>query len=583
MLSKSESSKKLKRGVAACALIVATGLAGCSSRIDRFEVSEYENQSLPPAAQVKAQELTSAPTQVASLPPVSEPSEPITTSSLQPIASAPQSSAWQPDFSSSYAAAEGSQRGSFPSASLQRSASQRVPASLAKAPDKNLGWQAKGGSIVVLQRGETLDSLARKHNVPAAAIMHANRVTSPSAFKAGDSVIIPVREQTLQAFNSPQVATNPSNVSSSGIVPSSETASLAVATDTDLIQAERQEFGAQLAQLRLPPGNVGQPSSAGQQTYQPQYQQPAPVYRQPVQQQPLQPTYQPQRGQQAANPPVFQNQQPVYQERTVKITALPKSKPGTMQVAQTVTQPVSLAGISAVPEPKRVGSVAAPTQPVQVARAPQPETVQRQTQPTVTAQPAVASSRVNSSGVRQVSTSTVSQPVQRVSAPATQMEVAPAVQRVEPVQQAQPQQAEEVKTASLNPQEGTEPKRFFRWPVSGRIISDFGPKPGGAHNDGINLAVPEGTEIKATEDGTIVYSGNELKGFGNLVLIRHSNGWVSAYAHNSELLVRRGDSVRRGQVIAKAGATGSVSQPQLHFELRKDNKPVDPLQHLPNS
>ncbi|ADZ70626.1 M23 family metallopeptidase [Polymorphum gilvum] len=122
---------------------------------------------------------------------------------------------------------------------------------------------------------------------------------------------------------------------------------------------------------------------------------------------------------------------------------------------------------------------------------------------------------------------------------------------------------------------------MFRWPVRGRIISDFGTKPGGTRNDGINLAVPEGTPVKAAGDGSVIYAGNELKGYGNLVLIRHSDGWVSAYAHNSELSVKRGDTVQRGQVVAKAGATGSVSQPQVHFELRQGNKPVDPLKYLP--
>ncbi|MCK7611502.1 peptidoglycan DD-metalloendopeptidase family protein [Roseibium sediminicola] len=121
----------------------------------------------------------------------------------------------------------------------------------------------------------------------------------------------------------------------------------------------------------------------------------------------------------------------------------------------------------------------------------------------------------------------------------------------------------------------------FRWPVRGRIISDFGAKPGGGRNEGVNLAVPEGTAVHAADDGTVIYSGNELKGYGNLILVRHSDGWVSAYAHNSELKVKRGDTIRRGDVVALAGATGSVSQPQVHFELRQGNKPVDPLKHLP--
>ena len=116
----------------------------------------------------------------------------------------------------------------------------------------------------------------------------------------------------------------------------------------------------------------------------------------------------------------------------------------------------------------------------------------------------------------------------------------------------------------------------FRWPAKGRIIQGF--RKGG--NDGINIAVPEGTPIKAAEGGTVAYAGSELKGYGKLVLIRHPNGYVSAYAHNSQLTVKRGDTVRRGQLIAKAGRTGNVSTPQLHFELRKGSNPVNPMKLL---
>ena len=120
----------------------------------------------------------------------------------------------------------------------------------------------------------------------------------------------------------------------------------------------------------------------------------------------------------------------------------------------------------------------------------------------------------------------------------------------------------------------------FRWPVRGRVIVAFGPKPNGVQNDGINLAVPEGTPIKAAEDGVVAYAGSELKGYGNLVLVRHSNGFVTAYAHASDILVKRGETVKRGQVIAHAGQTGNVTSPQLHFEIRKGATPVDPSQYL---
>jgi murein DD-endopeptidase MepM/ murein hydrolase activator NlpD len=121
---------------------------------------------------------------------------------------------------------------------------------------------------------------------------------------------------------------------------------------------------------------------------------------------------------------------------------------------------------------------------------------------------------------------------------------------------------------------GTEPE--FRWPARGRIIQGF--KSGG--NDGINISVPAGTSVRAAESGTVVYSGDGLKGYGNLVLIKHPNGFVSAYGNNGELDVKRGEQVKRGQVIAKSGDTGNVNSPQLHFELRKGSTPVDPTNYL---
>ena len=120
----------------------------------------------------------------------------------------------------------------------------------------------------------------------------------------------------------------------------------------------------------------------------------------------------------------------------------------------------------------------------------------------------------------------------------------------------------------------------FRWPVRGRVIAGYGAKVNGAPNDGINLAVPEGTSVKAAEDGVVAYAGNELKGYGNLVLVRHPNGFVTAYAHASELKVKRGDPVKRGQIVALAGQSGNVTSPQLHFEIRKGSSPIDPTQYL---
>ncbi|MBR1227736.1 MULTISPECIES: peptidoglycan DD-metalloendopeptidase family protein [unclassified Bradyrhizobium] len=195
----------------------------------------------------------------------------------------------------------------------------------------------------------------------------------------------------------------------------------------------------------------------------------------------------------------------------------------------------------------------------------------------------------------------------KLTVPGAKTAAAPAAQPVAPVQQvaavaapaakpltpaAQPQSARlaqstvnvEEKPAAEAPavksSEATGALPTFRWPVRGKVITTYGAKTNGKANDGINLAVPEGTPVKAAEDGVVAYSGNELKGYGNLILVRHSNGYVTAYAHASELMVKRGDTIKRGQIIAKSGQSGEVGSPQLHFEIRKGSSPVDPLQFL---
>lgn len=120
----------------------------------------------------------------------------------------------------------------------------------------------------------------------------------------------------------------------------------------------------------------------------------------------------------------------------------------------------------------------------------------------------------------------------------------------------------------------------FDWPVRGEVISSFGRTSAGGRNDGINIQVREGAEVRAAAAGQVVYAGSELDGYGQLVLIRHSNGYVTAYAHNSQLLVRESDQVERGQIIARAGSTGTVDSPQLHFEIRRGVSPEDPMRHL---
>jgi len=169
------------------------------------------------------------------------------------------------------------------------------------------------------------------------------------------------------------------------------------------------------------------------------------------------------------------------------------------------------------------------------------------------------------------------------AAPAVPLPAAPSVDTATPgstASQAIPPAKPAASVAIVVPEPQPRASSRFLWPVNGKVVSSFGPKKGGLHNDGINIAAPRGAPVRAAENGIVAYAGNELRGFGNLLLIKHADGWTSAYAHNDQLLVRRGDQVKRGQVIARVGSTGSVTTPQLHFELREGSEAVDPLKLL---
>ena len=121
--------------------------------------------------------------------------------------------------------------------------------------------------------------------------------------------------------------------------------------------------------------------------------------------------------------------------------------------------------------------------------------------------------------------------------------------------------------------------KFLR-PVRGRVISNYGAKKSGLHNDGINIAAPRGTPVKVAENGVVVYAGNALKGSGNLVLVRHDDQWMTAYAHLGNIAVKKGQLLKRGVRIGKVGSTGSVSSPQLHFEVRRGTSAMNPVRYM---
>ena len=152
-----------------------------------------------------------------------------------------------------------------------------------------------------------------------------------------------------------------------------------------------------------------------------------------------------------------------------------------------------------------------------------------------------------------------------------------------PLPQSKPAQYEKTKSLHVSKVKRRAPKRSsskFLRPVRGKVLSNYGAKKSGLHNDGINIAAPRGTPVKVEENGVVVYAGNALKGSGNLILVRHDKQWMTAYAHLDKMLVKKGQVIKRGVSIGKVGSTGSVSVPQLHFEVRRGTSAMNPVKYM---
>lgn len=315
-------------------------------------------------------------------------------------------------------------------------------------------WTWEGGTPIVVEPGETLETISRRHHVPVSAVMQANNISSPAAVRPGDHLVIPRRS------SGPAAAYAPPATRISAVPPVAP------------VGAPRTVLAPTSSVHVVAPGET--------------LNSIARLYKKPV----------------------------MVLARANNLT--PDTR---VQVGERITVPdVQPGTVPAAPPPRLQAQAPAPGPDLATAESPH-------------------SARVVSPDV--------------------------------------PAQTSTIKTAEPA---GNLPT--FRWPARGRVIAAFGPTPNGLQNDGINIAVPEGTPIKAAEDGTVAYAGNELKGYGNLVLVRHDNGFVTAYAHANDILVKRGDVVKRGQVIAHSGQTGNVTSPQLHFEIRKGATPVDPSQYL---
>lgn len=227
------------------------------------------------------------------------------------------------------------------------------------------------------------------------------------------------------------------------------------------------------------------------------------------------------------------------------------------------------ASIRAVPESKPNMQEYQPAETVVASAAPVAEI-------SVSEMPPVELSTVQ---VRSLDAPVISQPEMMASMPMAQESLTPPVAVSKPEMMPATQAKPIEKQVSSQVASGQ-----FIWPVEGgKLLAGFGPKAGGAYNDGLNIAAREGNPVFAAADGKVIYAGNELRGYGNMVIVKHSGGFVTAYAHTSRMLVRKGDMVKQGEQIALVGRSGGVDQPQLHFSLRQNKEPVDPMAYLPGS
>jgi murein DD-endopeptidase MepM/ murein hydrolase activator NlpD len=404
-------------------------------------------------------------------------------------------------------------------------------------PNSVGGWSAEGGTPVTVAQGESVETIAQRFGVPADTLLAVNGYSSRTQIQPGARLTIPVYRA-----NGPRVAAAPA--------PAPEPAKSHQARQH---LASHSLVGEEIEGAR--PNQPKAPEPASKPGPMPA---PKPVAVAPA----------PTKAELAAKEKAERAklaQARLEKDKADKENAkLAKVEEARKSEEVRKAAEAKTARLAAKQAEKQAAAKQIAEKPVAEAR------IAEKPLPEKTVMPQSAQAKAPSAAPVPAKTALL----QGASAPApavlTKPEPAKAKVEAEPANNVAPTPAPAAVAASdsANPE--------FRWPARGRVIQGFG----NGGNDGINIAVPEGTQVKAAESGVVAYAGSELKGYGNLVLIRHPNGFVTAYANNGSLNVKRGESVKRGQVIALSGQSGNVASPQLHFELRKGSKPVDPSTYL---
>ncbi|MBE7247396.1 MAG: peptidoglycan DD-metalloendopeptidase family protein [Actinomycetospora chiangmaiensis] len=409
-----------------------------------------------------------------------------------------------------------------------------IPAPAAAAPARvasvgSSGWSAQGGTRITVAKSDSLQQMATRYGVPASAILQANGLTSASQITPGRELVIP----------------SYSNVSGLNPAAASMTARPARAVeerreDAKALEAREKEAKAQAQEKALETKRLAAKEKEAKDL----------AARKAAEA----------KAAEAKVAEAKAAEAKAAEEKARKLAALKEGdkkhvRPGqTPKVAETKADKAR--------EEAKTAAKAEAAQKLAEAKAARD------------AAKAAAKETAKETTKQAAAERSAKEKVAKAEAKAETAKIETKAPAKVEVAKAEPAKAEPAATGSVAAAQSD--AENFRWPAKGRVIAGYG----SSGNEGINIALPEGTPVKAAEDGTVAYAGSDVKGYGKLVLVRHSNGFVSAYAHNGELDVKPGDKVKRGQTIAKSGASGNVTSPQLHFEIRKSGAPVDPMSQL---
>ncbi|MCJ2018429.1 peptidoglycan DD-metalloendopeptidase family protein [Methylobacterium sp. E-065] len=394
-----------------------------------------------------------------------------------------------------------------------------------------VGWNAQGGTQITVSQNDSLNQMSTRYGVPASAILSANGLTSANQITPGRQIVIPVYNASGMNPAAAPMTARPARAAEEKREDSKQVdGKLAAKREEAAREAKREE--AKREEAKRDEAKREEAKEAVKEA-----------------------------AKRAADKET-ERKEALARDAAARKVADTKSRKETVKEAAKVDA-------KADDKPRHV-------RPGQVAKAdekkPDPKAdAKAKAEAKAMEAKAEAKAAAKAEATQKLAEAKAAKEAAQKAAAAEKVEKVAAKEAPKAAAPAAPAKPEPAATGSV-----ADASESFRWPAKGRVISGYGT----SGNEGINIAVPEGTPVKAAEEGTVAYAGSDVKGYGKLVLVRHANGYVSAYAHNGELDVKPGEKVKRGQVIAKSGASGNVTSPQLHFEIRKGGAPVDPMSQL---